>query len=61
MTDTKGVFTKETGELKAKVQLRRYDMVDMLTISFYNVLLLGVGLSIGWLIWGYNQGLSFPN
>lgn len=54
MTDTKDVFYKDIGELKMQTKFRRYDIVDMLTISFYNLLLLGVGLGIGWLIWEYN-------
>ena len=55
MTDTKDMFTKEIGEFKVQSKFRRYDIVDMLTISFYNIFLLGVGLGIGWLIWGHSQ------
>jgi len=54
MTDTKDVFVKETGEFKMQSRFRRYDIVDMLTISFYNMILFGSGLVVGWLVWGYN-------
>ena len=54
MVDTNKILTKETGELKVEPKFRRYDILDMLTISFYNLLILGVGLGIGWLIWEYN-------
>jgi len=31
---------------------RRYDLVDMFIIGFYNLVIFGVGLGAGWFIWG---------
>mgnify|MGYP003656230815 CR=1 FL=1 len=54
MTDTQDIFTKEVGEFKVQSRFRRYDIVDMITISFYNMILFGTGLGVGWLIWVYD-------
>ena len=39
MVDTNKILTKETGELKVEPKFRRYDILDMLTIIFYNFIL----------------------
>ena len=40
----------ESGFTKARL-LRRYDLLDLLSVSLFNAAVFGAGLAVGWLIW----------
>ena len=34
--------------------MRKYDLVDLLTISLYNSIIFASVLALGWLVWNYS-------
>ena len=47
-------MTDKEGGTKRRVvrEPRRYDLVDMFIIGFYNLVIFSIGLGAGWFIWG---------
>ena len=42
----------EAGFTKIRM-LRKYDVLDLLSISLFNAVVFGFGLGVGWLVWCY--------
>ena len=53
MTETNKAFTKETGQIKTKrvLSMRKYDLLDLLSIGVYNLIVFSSGLCLGWYMW----------
>jgi hypothetical protein len=47
------MMTEKEKEFKPVVvkQPKRYDLVDLFVIGFYNLLIFSLGIMSGWLIW----------
>jgi hypothetical protein len=50
MTDISDDFPDEMISIKSKT--RRYDIVDLFIVSFYNFFTFALGLGLGFLMWG---------
>ena len=42
---------KETGQLKGYAQMRKYDLIDLFSISVYNLTIFSSGVALGWYMW----------
>jgi hypothetical protein len=57
MVNIDKTFVKETGQIKKKsiFSMRKYDLLDLLSIGVYNLIVFSSGLYLGWHMWNVNN------
>jgi|10_taG_2_1085330.scaffolds.fasta_scaffold359036_2 hypothetical protein len=57
MTDIDKAFTKETGQIKPNriTPMRTYDLIDLFSVGFYNLIIFSSGLGLGWYLWNVSN------
>ena len=58
MIDIDKALTKETGQIKKTKRvfsMRKYDLLDLLSLGLYNLIVFSSGLCLGWYMWNVNN------
>jgi hypothetical protein len=58
MIDIDKALTKETGQIKKTKRvfsMRKYDLLDLLSLGLYNLIVFSSGLCLGWYMWNVSN------
>ena len=58
MIDVDKALTKETGQIKKTKRvfsMRKYDLLDLLSLGLYNLIVFSSGLCLGWYMWNVSN------
>jgi hypothetical protein len=58
MVDIDKALTKETGQIKKTKRvfsMRKYDLLDLLSLGLYNLIVFSSGLCLGWYMWNVSN------